>query len=694
MSIFFASYIANFIALGILGILFLRKYLNLSGVFFMIFCFWTGLWFIFYFLTYFWADSHNTLILFAQLSYATSIVALYSFLLFLYYFPKKKTKILHPILFIFVLFSIFVYALYVTTPYVIDGLYFNELKNDWYEIEWILFPYHLTLSFLFIPLSIILWGYSLKNSYYIERKRIQYILMGMLTFVLLTFIFLLILPMFWLWAMEKYIAFFFLPFVFWVFYAIRHYDFLNFKIISIHFFIFLYSILSSFLILKIIKNYSEYTFSSRFHQYWWTDQWGLFVNLFIGIWLYVTISFLLRKKLAPYIERNYLWNTLEKMKNYIPFITNMDSLNLYLQKEFLENFNMNYVLLNTEYYDKYLFNYFEKDISRNLFMNDVTFIHENKNRFKKIKKYKEWSAYLFFPLRGTDDRMKWLFEVWKKSFNDPFFTFEIKELQSFSKFLQWHLKYLSIYKEIQDISINLDKKVDEKTIEYNTLLSKQKEFIRYVGHEIKNPITNAIFLCDWLRDEIWDMKNEKNSKIIQEDWVILYQELIKVSELIKHIFSTEQFDLNKIKLYKKEINIREFLSVEIKNLVETHLNVNFWISLDDVWNVEIDEIQMRQVLHNLVINAIKFSDDENPRVNISLEKIDKNIFCLSIEDNGKGFNEIDSNEVFDKYSTGGGNSVWLWMWLYLCQKTIELHGWKIWSSNSDALGWAKFTIII
>ena len=75
---------------------------------------------------------------------------------------------------------------------------------------------------------------------------------------------------------------------------------------------------------------------------------------------------------------------------------------------------------------------------------------------------------------------------------------------------------------MQNLSINLDKKVDEKTIEYNNLLSKQKEFIAYVGHEIRNPITNSIFLCDGLKEEIDDMTDTKLSKRLGEDGAILY----------------------------------------------------------------------------------------------------------------------------------------------------------------------------
>jgi len=51
-----------------------------------------------------------------------------------------------------------------------------------------------------------------------------------------------------------------------------------------------------------------------------------------------------------------------------------------------------------------------------------------------------------------------------------------------------HLKYIEIYSKINDLNINLDKKVDEKTIEYNQLLNKQSEFISMASHEIKSPI--------------------------------------------------------------------------------------------------------------------------------------------------------------------------------------------------------------
>lgn len=664
----------------------------------MLFCFATGGWFIFYLLTYFWTNNHDTLILFSQLSYATSIVSLYSFLFFLYFFPRKKKKIFHPSFIGFIFVTICIYLFYTHTPYIVEGLYYHEIKKDWYELEGRLFPLHLFLSFLFIPLSIIIWIKSYRMSYFIEKKRIQYIIAWMLIFTTLSFFFLLFLPIFWFWAMEKYIAFFFIPFIIWVFYVIRRYDFLNLKITMIQFFLFLYSIISSYFILKIAHNFSEILLSGRFREYWGINlQSDWFIDFLVGVLLFICISYVLKYRFSAENQKDSFSGNLERMKNQIPFITNIDALNIYLRKEFKKHLKIDYVFIDLKAgdYDEIVYSYFQWYPSRNIFMNDIVFIEENKYKlWKKHSNINLGEAYLIFPFWSENNSIKWFFEVWKKTFNDPYFTNEVNNLRKFSYFLQWHIKYLSVYKKIQDLSINLDKKVDEKTIEYNTLLSKQKEFIRYVGHEIKNPITNAIFLCDSLKDESQKIDEGKNKDRVLEDSSILYQELIKVSELIKHIFSAEQFDLHKIKLYKKEVNIRSLLASELRGIEASNLLTSFDISLEDVWDIGVDEIQLRQVINNLLTNAIKFADKKEPKVKVTLQKLQWKTLILCIEDNGRGFNMIDTNNIFNKYSTWNGSSVGLWMWLYLCKKIIELHDWMILAWNSKNLWWASFTIII
>lgn len=58
-----------------------------------------------------------------------------------------------------------------------------------------------------------------------------------------------------------------------------------------------------------------------------------------------------------------------------------------------------------------------------------------------------------------------------------------------------------MHHEIHNFSESFERKVDDKTIELNTALSKQKEFISVISHEIKAPIANAIFQIDSIIDD-------------------------------------------------------------------------------------------------------------------------------------------------------------------------------------------------
>ena len=72
------------------------------------------------------------------------------------------------------------------------------------------------------------------------------------------------------------------------------------------------------------------------------------------------------------------------------------------------------------------------------------------------------------------------------------------------------MKYIETYTALMDLSENLDKRVDEKTMEYNEVLSRQKEFISVISHEIKAPIANAIFQADSMMDDMSSGEFEKD----------------------------------------------------------------------------------------------------------------------------------------------------------------------------------------
>jgi hypothetical protein len=101
---------------------------------------------------------------------------------------------------------------------------------------------------------------------------------------------------------------------------------------------------------------------------------------------------------------------LNNLRKYIPYITNINELNNFLQNKFNTLFKINYINIKL-FSDKdeklELYKYFSKDISRDVFINDIVFIEENKYKFdlKLLKNQVNKKIYLIFPLINNKEEL-------------------------------------------------------------------------------------------------------------------------------------------------------------------------------------------------------------------------------------------------------------------------------------------------
>ena len=111
------------------------------------------------------------------------------------------------------------------------------------------------------------------------------------------------------------------------------------------------------------------------------------------------------------------------------------------------------------------------------------------------------------------------------------------------------------------------------------------------------------------------------------------------------------------------------------------------ITVRDLPRVEGDSGQLRQVFQNLLSNAIQYSGDEPPRVEISAER-DEGTWRVSVRDHGIGIDPDDRDRIFQVFKrlhtldehagTGLG--------LALCQRIVERHGGRIWVDSGPGTG--------
>lgn len=662
-------------------------------------------WFLIYILSYTTTYDSSILLIYSRILFALSIISIYSMLLFFYFFQKVKSKtnnLSFHIIIWFVFFLILWFSIF--TPYVISDMVYDSNNLSYLEVYWNYYLLYTVLYFAFLPIFWTFFYFKIKKINNINKIRLKYIFWWFLSFVLLSIIFLTVLPLMWIIIFQKEIIILTLPFLFSVWYSIYRYHFLNTKIIIWKIIIYIISILLSIIWVFLIINLFNYYISvlDNWVLKFWLQLDHIDKNNLIIYFLLLIVFFNIIYK---YIFNRFIWYTddyifSKKLSNLawkISFIMNLFDLNIFLKNEFDALFKINYV--NIKLFDKNdeeleIYKYFNKNYSRDLFINDIVFIEENKHKFniELLKHQINEKSYLIFPLINNKRELIWIFKLWFKPFKDQYYTEEIDIIKNFVWYIIWHLKYLEIYSDINDLNINLDKKVDEKTIEYNTLLSKQREFISMSSHEIKTPVANSIFQIDCLIDDFKEWKFD--NKYFEKQLDILNEQLLKLWNLVNKIFTVEEYDIKEIKLFIEKINLYILINAEIERFRNVNKKIKINLSIDkDIWYIEIDKVQFTQVIDNLLNNALKFSNKYDSIINIKCYS-KWNDIIIKIEDNWKWFNDIDIKSIFWKYVTWWLSTVWIWLGLYLCKKIISMHNWTIVAKNSKELWWASFVIKI
>jgi two-component system sensor histidine kinase VicK len=215
----------------------------------------------------------------------------------------------------------------------------------------------------------------------------------------------------------------------------------------------------------------------------------------------------------------------------------------------------------------------------------------------------------------------------------------------------------------------------------------QKEFINIAAHELRNPIQAILGLSDvLLRSDIFlgsDKKNEIKQKEIIE---IIARNAKRLQRLTEDILDVTKIDSKTLKLNKKSFvlaqTIREMVQQYSSEISKIDKNVILsFSSSEELESIPIiaDENRIKQVICNLIDNAIKFT--QRGEITIATE-IDKkhNQVMVKVKDTGKGIDSDILPKLFTRFTTTSEKGTGLG--LYICKGIVEAHNGRIWAENN------------
>jgi len=234
-------------------------------------------------------------------------------------------------------------------------------------------------------------------------------------------------------------------------------------------------------------------------------------------------------------------------------------------------------------------------------------------------------------------------------------------------------------------SRNRELQVDvEKLAELNRM---KDVFLATASHELKTPLSSVIAYAELLDDQEGKLKPEQSREFVGR----LRAETQRLLGLVDDILDLSRLESGSMALKMRSMSFNEIArsAVETSRALGRKYGVELVSELaDELPGVPMDEVKMRQVVVNLLVNGVKFS----PRGGsvVVRTRVDGRFLRLEVDDHGPGIAPETAVHIFELFGQGAGaegeGRNGLGLGLHLVKRLTELHGGHVGVDNREGGG--------